>query len=602
MDLKRFIKILPFILGLLIIPVTMRMVEVQIPFEVQMHWRGVGVDNDIVSYAKSVMLIISGVVVAGILFFTISNESIIKIKSAKPFIIAFAVLLFMAIISAIFGGNGVIAYGGAPSRYEGLYAYIGYFILFFYALTVEYDKKTEHSIIIVIAVFTVLCSIVGFTQYIGKDIFLTPFATSLYIPEALKEYRSAMTVTQFSFKNMYLFTTHYNYSSMLMSVVSMFWCLYFVCVKEKKYKIISGLMSLLSVLMLLGANARSGIMAVFIAGVILCITFISKILSNKKMSIVALAVIVIFVGIAAKLGMMSRFTSLVEDIKKISASGKQEEVYIREQIPLKDIKTDDTSYTIIYNDVTLKFDNRQNSFYDENGNILAFETPEQGSVVFKDGRYANFSIGVAKRQSNIDETEHLYHSVKIDGNLFNFDVTDKVQLVNHLGIPMYPEKAERIGFKGMERLGSGRGFITASTIPLILKSPLIGYGPDAFLQIFNQDDIYTKMYVYGNPNELVDKPHNLYLLYAINFGVIGLGAFLFIIILLIVKMKRKYKENMLSENAIYIGAFAGVLAYMGSGFFNDSVVAVSPIFWILLGIAVSGVDFKIKNKFGVNKK
>ena len=110
------------------------------------------------------------------------------------------------------------------------------------------------------------------------------------------------------------------------------------------------------------------------------------------------------------------------------------------------------------------------------------------------------------------------------------------------------------------------------------------------------------MYVYGNPNELVDKPHNLYLLYAINFGVIGLGAFLFIIILLIVKMKRKYKEDLLSDNAIYIGAFAGVLAYMGSGFFNDSVVAVSPIFWILLGIAVSGVDFKIKNKFGVNKK
>ena len=238
MDLKRFIKILPFILGLLIIPVTMRLVEVQIPFEVQMHWKGVGVDNDILSYAKSVMLIISGVIVAGILFFTISSESIIKIKSLKPFIIAFAVLLFMAIISTIFGGNGVISYGGAPSRYEGLYAYIGYFILFFYALTIEYDKKTEHSIIIVLAIFTVLCGIVGFTQYIGKDIFLTPFATSLYIPEALKEYRSAMTVTQFSFRNMYLFTTHYNYSSMLMSVVSMFWCLYFVCVKEKKYKII----------------------------------------------------------------------------------------------------------------------------------------------------------------------------------------------------------------------------------------------------------------------------------------------------------------------------------------------------------------------------
>ena len=190
------------------------------------------------------------------------------------------------------------------------------------------------------------------------------------------------------------------------------------------------------------------------------------------------------------------------------------------------------------------------------------------------------------------EQTNKYHEVSIRGVLFNFDITDKVTLVNHMGMPVYPEKAKRIGFKGMEKLGSGRGFITASTIPLILKSPIIGYGPDSFLQVFNQDDIYTKMYVYGNPSELVDKPHNLYLLFAINFGVIGLVAFLFIVIYLLVKAKKRYKDESLSKEALYVASIAAVVAYMGGGLFNDSTSSVSPIFWVLLGVAISKIGIK----------
>jgi len=210
--------------------------------------------------------------------------------------------------------------------------------------------------------------------------------------------------------------------------------------------------------------------------------------------------------------------------------------------------------------------------------------------VFNDSRYTDVAINITQRRSNTDlDKINTYHEVRIRGILYNFDITDKVTLVNHVGLPMYPEKATRMGFKGMEKLGSGRGFITASTIPLILRSPIIGYGPDSFLLVFNQDDIYTKMYVYGSPSELVDKPHNLYLLFAINFGLVGLIAFLFIFVYLLVKAKKRYKERSLSKEALFVASTAAVVAYMAGGLFNDSTSSVSPIFWVLLGVALSKI-------------
>lgn len=590
MDYKKMIKTFPFVFTLFMIPIAMRLIMVQIPYEVQLHWKGTSVDPDIFSYFRSILLIVNAVIIAVLLFFSFTSDTFVKIKKLKPFLIAFGVLFITAILSTVIGGNSVISLGGAPSRYEGLYTFIAYFFIFLYAVTLEYDKTTHHVIIITLAFFTIACSIVGLTQFLGKDIFLSKLGVLYYIPESLKQYRESMGTTAFTFKTMYLFTTHYNYSSMLTSILSMFWATYFVCSQERPYKIIAGVMAVLSVLMLLGANGRSGIVAILFAIIVLAIIFFKKLIQNKKIVIGIVVVIIAFVGVALQLGLMSRFTALVDDIKKIDVSNEQGQDYIKSQIPLKNIETTETTYTIVYDTFALKFDKEKSIFYDENNNELKFTTPQQGKIVFTDSKYAPVSISVSAKKSNTDENKtNMYHTVNISGHSYNFELSENVKLVNHLGIEMHPENAKRIGFKGMEKIGSGRGFITASTIPLILKSPIIGYGSDAFLQVFNQDDIYTKLYVYGNPSELVDKPHNLYLLYAVNFGLFGLFAFLFMIIYLFVKTSRKYKNEDTSKDALYIACVAGVITYMGAGFFNDSVVAVSPIFWAMLGIAISKI-------------
>jgi O-antigen polymerase superfamily protein len=593
MDFKKIIKVIPLIMGLLIIPVSMRMIKIDIPFEVQLHWKGVSTENDIFGYYRSILLIINAVITSIILFFSFTSDTFIRVKKLKPVFIAFGILVLFSILSTLFGGNTVISYGGAPTRYEGLYTFIGYYFLFLYAVTLDYDDKTQHIIIIALAIFTVACSIVGFFQYIGKDLFLTPTGAMYYIPDSFKHLRGSMETKAFSFRTMYIFNSHYNYSSFLMGILSSFWIVYTIVSAERFYKILSAVMTVLSILMLLGTNGRSGIVALFITVVFMIVIFFSDIRKNKVLSIAILAILLIFIAVAVKLGMMSRITDLFADIQKVGKTSSQDDNYIRSQIPLKNITTTDNSYTIEYDTFTLKFDKSDSQFFDENNNLVEFTTPTQGQIVFSDPKYADVRISVVQRRSNTDlEKTNMYHEVKVRGILFNFDISDKVTLVNHMGLPIYPEKATRMGFKGMEKLGSGRGFITASTIPLILKSPIIGYGPDSFLQVFNQDDIYTKMYVYGNPSELVDKPHNLYLLFAINFGLVGLVAFLFIVIYLLVKAKKRYKDESLSKEALYVASIAAVLAYMGGGLFNDSTSSVSPIFWVLLGVAMSKIGIK----------
>ena len=61
MDYKKIIKTFPFVFTLFIIPIAMRLIMVQIPYEVQLHWKGVSVDPDIFSYFRSILLIINGI-------------------------------------------------------------------------------------------------------------------------------------------------------------------------------------------------------------------------------------------------------------------------------------------------------------------------------------------------------------------------------------------------------------------------------------------------------------------------------------------------------------------------------------------------------------
>lgn len=149
--------------------------------------------------------------------------------------------------------------------------------------------------------------------------------------------------------------------------------------------------------------------------------------------------------------------------------------------------------------------------------------------------------------------------------------------------------AEHWNFEGKERLGSGRGYIWSRSIPLLKDTLLIGHGPDTYAGYFPQNDFMAKYKYLDNPKIVVDKPHNMYLQAGINTGVLSLLILLAMFIGYFIWSMRLYIKADFNDNNAIIGAAvtAGIIAYLITGLFNDSVVGVAPVFWCLLGIGIS---------------
>jgi O-antigen ligase len=132
----------------------------------------------------------------------------------------------------------------------------------------------------------------------------------------------------------------------------------------------------------------------------------------------------------------------------------------------------------------------------------------------------------------------------------------------------------------------GRLYLWEKALLLIQRKPLLGYGLDAHaaaLEEFNLE--YAKRFNYTG---IIDRTHNNYLDIAIAQGLLGLAAYLFIIIIFLAWLVKTLRaEADASRRLLYCGIFAAVCGYLLNDFFIFSVVSVSPTFWSLLGITIS---------------
>lgn len=161
-----------------------------------------------------------------------------------------------------------------------------------------------------------------------------------------------------------------------------------------------------------------------------------------------------------------------------------------------------------------------------------------------------------------------------------------------------PVEAPRIKlFDGRETFASNRGYIWSRPIPMLKDVLIIGYGPDNYPMVFPQED-YVGRFNVGNKGMLdiiTDKPHNMYLQTAINTGVISLLALMFIWGMYLFDCFKLYIGGNMESFVEYMGAatFLSITAYLVAGLFNDNIVSVAPLFWILLGMGI-GINRMIR--------
>ncbi|WP_341478086.1 O-antigen ligase family protein [Clostridium chromiireducens] len=395
---------------------------------------------------------------------------------------------------------------------------------------------------------------------------------------------------------------HYNYVGSFVAIVLPI--LLSLTLFEKKiiFKIVLGLSSLLSVWLLFGSTSRAGLIGVIVSSIFAIIIF-GKLLSKirKIILICFIAIIVLSTGLnfATKGRIFERIPGLVSDISSIFKDTSDFD--IKNDVPVKDIKNIGNDIEVTFQDKTLRISYENNSYIFKNANneVIPYIKGGDTSKNSKDNTYNTNDdkykdISFNSKKINNKSTVPDYLTLNLNGQavfMFRLRSDNSIHLINinsRVDINVdYPETVKFLD--GKEKLGSSRAYIWSRTIPLLKNNILLGSGPDTFLYQFPQNDFIGKYYAYDNPNIIIDKPHNLYLQIALNEGLVALFAFLSIVIIYIIDsiklyaLKTEYSKSQILGSATCLG----VIGYLFAGIFNDSVISVAPIFWIVLGIGVS---------------
>jgi len=580
--------IMPIMLMIFIVPLIVRLRIIHLTGAQFDMWTGGNEEYDFFSNYKMIWILIC-TAISIVMLIVKSLQTEFKVFRKSYYFIPIGIYSIGVILSTILSKYTQVAVWGFVDRYEGMLVLLAYMIIL--SITILLVDCEYHIKLILGALFAsaIVIAVIGIFQYIGLDIFKTGFGKSMMLPA---EFMKNADSLKFQFGKNVIYSTlyHYNYVGSYMAMLFPLTLTLFLLVKNKTGKIFMGIMSILMLINWIACNSRAGIMGGLFALVVLLIMMHKYIkLNTKHVIIVCFVFIIIFVGlnILSKGSLNRRIETLFSEVKLLVSPNSTKQSY-ENLIPLKDVKVEGDTAHIVINDEVLNVENLGNTllFTDKNNKTIKTElNSEKDKFTLKDERYKDYDIGIG----SIGD-KHIIHITKGNIKLF-FNVEDNlISIVDYKGKDIDIDNIKKWGFEGKELFASSRGYIWSRSLPLVKDTILLGHGPDTFAAYFPQQDIKGKMYAYnGDMWQIVDKPHDLYLQIAINTGVLSLLAVLALFTMYIKKSCMIYYNRELKDfNSIAgLGIFVAVVGYLGAGLFNDSVVSVAPVFWILLGMGIS---------------
>jgi hypothetical protein len=236
--------------------------------------------------------------------------------------------------------------------------------------------------------------------------------------------------------------------------------------------------------------------------------------------------------------------------------------------------------------IKILYDGTQMTFEDMEGNPLAIRITGQ-YIVFSDEKYFDYLI-------KLEEDKGKFNVQAYNQSFDIYFTADGFRMAGSGGVLGVTDHPSRLSIMdGYERFASSRGYIWSRSLPMLKQTFFVGYGPDMFTIKFPQRDYIGKINAFDNPSIIVDKPHNMYLQIGINTGFISLLALLAVYLMYFIDSLRLFYKRDLKTLLDYvgIGAFTGMMAYLGAAFFNDQIISVAPLFYVMvgLGIAINGI-------------
>ncbi len=492
-----------------------------------------------------------------ILFVFLKEERYIGFPRVFLLLVPYIVLV---ILSSYFSDYPITAFFGLIDHYEGCLTQLCYCVVLLFSYYLIRDDSHVATIIKMMLVASLVVAVIGMMRWHTVE------------PES----GIASTIGNSNYVGTYAAILIPNAFAMMLYERGFF---------KKICVILFALGS--SMVLLFGSMSRAAYLAALITFILFLVWMWREIIRQYKwllVSVLYVCLLFIFMNVFSK-------GTLVEEWKRLNpfCVGYQDDTLYFESI-----RQENTSVIIKTNRWSLEIghDGNEFAFFNTSGEEIPYKKINNDKEIQFTGQSHVGIQGFLQKNKEFEWLmlvmgEKEIELVKTDG---------KIKVVGYNGLITDIEQVKSYGFTGMESFASGRGYIWSRAIPLLKETMILGYGPDTFPFIFPQNDIAGKLN-YGAIWVIIGKPHNWYLQIALGTGIVSLFCILSLMIWFVAKASKHLHKSCKKAGGLPVGSpdrkkvilcgiLLSVIGYGVTGIFNDSVVAVSPIFWMLLGFGV----------------
>jgi len=539
-----------------------------------------------------------------------TKSKLVELIKSPPIAVA-CLFLFMALISTIFTSYRHTSWHGTVERGEGMLILIAYFIVFFSAM--HFARTDKHAKILMygLAFSSIIMGLIGFSQFIGRDFFVTGIGARLVMGNWDHVPDQEFTI---AYGTLYNPNTFGIFSAMTAPILLACALAYDGRKWMRTVFLAGGILMLIGIM---GSGNLGGFIGISAAVAVTVFTLLCRFFYQMRRSkkehyneetgrrntltwlISGTVLVALLVGLFFVPVVNQRFHSM---LGRLGHAARREALptynYIVDGDRLTVLWQDDEKFTLVLLEEEYGPDRVLWHIYDAGGQPIPLVSREIPPAVPGQPREpwpVTFSYNIPGRRNLIIHREEgfviahnlvmLLHEGRIHAFAPNF--TDIIDLT--VPIPA-------IGFYGNETWASNRGHIWSRTFPLMPARAIIGSGPDTYALVFPQHDVIGKMRFHGHPYRPIGMAHNVYLQTWVTTGRVSalalmflFGYYLFTSYVSIVRSRMKEGPFMFG---LRFGMLAGISAFCISALATDSTIGTSGVFYLLLGLGY-GVNYLV---------
>ena len=569
----RKIAFVILLLTIFLVPVIVSMKIVPVPESLQQLYNK-KVNYDFFAYGKAQVLHIGTIVsLILVLIYQWQNRKKKEKTNNRTTLIILSLFSISVILSFLLSENKELAWVGMIDRYEGTFTWLCYIGLTYITMSIIKTRKEMNSLIYAFVLSASIVSVIGAFQMFGMDFFKSDVGKLMMLGS---RYEELFMKVNFNFPEGQVYTTLYNpnYVGSLVALSFPLTLYSIYTIKKWWIKPIFALLIVPQIISLIGSQSTGGVVAVAMSIVFIGIYLLIK-FPMRKMVYVGIGGIVI-VGYLA-LTQLTFFEPYYNDI-------------------MNNLNADSNS-KVITEFASVEYNHPEIRYYLQNGESISISPIEGGldvssegeGEVIQDEKNKNLTYKITS-DNYLKQVIYYYKEGLVRTWVRNLQTEKTSELYfnyynsNYFSAGTLPLNkknyyAESIDLFNNERFMNGRGYIWNRTLPMIVDKPMFGYGADTYTINYPQGDLIDKTLFLGSHVIIVDKPHNLFLNVAFNFGFIGLIFYFLVALYSIVRSR-------------YGFFLIPIMSYFIVGLVNDSVVFATYIIFVLFGLLLALSNIK----------